>query len=212
MLPTQTLVEQAARDVVRGRAGAGAAVGARHAVDAAARRHLGCARVRPDARARRAAAARLRPRLRPVGPRRLAGPAHDDRETGASRVLATHGHAEPLARYPARAAASKRRHPDGVGRRGRRGRLRMKRFAAPLRGDRSHHVHQRQGRGDGALLRRGAAGGRGLGGVLPHRPPTEAPRARRGDRRLGDRRHRPRAMAAVASATRSSATARKPRR
>ena len=65
----------AARHVVRRRAGAGAAVGARHAVDAAARRPLRRVRLRPDARARRPPAARLRPRLRPLRPRRLAGAA-----------------------------------------------------------------------------------------------------------------------------------------
>ena len=35
-------------------------------------------------------------------------------ETGATRVLATHGHAEPLARY-LREQGSTRRDPDGVG-------------------------------------------------------------------------------------------------
>ena len=65
----------AARDVARRRARAGAAVGARHAVDAPARRHLRRVRLRPDARARRAASARLRSRLRAVRSRRLAGAA-----------------------------------------------------------------------------------------------------------------------------------------
>ena len=78
----------------------GAAFGARHAVDAPAAERVRRFRVRSHARARRAAPARVRPRLRAVAITRtgralLATIA----ETGASRVLVTHGWSEQLARY-----------------------------------------------------------------------------------------------------------------
>ena len=89
----------AARHVVRRRAGAGAAVGPRHTLDAAARRSLRRLRLRPHARPRRSSSARVRSRLRPLRSRRLARTARDDRRDRRSSILATHGHAAPLARH-----------------------------------------------------------------------------------------------------------------
>ena len=51
-----------------------------------------------DAGARRPALEGRRPRLRHLGPRGLAGPARHDRRDRRSRVLATHGYADVLAR------------------------------------------------------------------------------------------------------------------
>ena len=112
------LIERArAARVVRRRAGAGAALGARHAVDAAARRRLRRLRLRPDARARRAPAARLRSRLRAVRSRRLAGAAGDDRgDRGAaasSPRTATRSRSRATSR---RAGSTSGVHPDRVGR------------------------------------------------------------------------------------------------
>ncbi len=45
-------------------------------------------------------------------------------DTGAPRVLATHGHAEPLARFLAETRARHGCHPHGLGARGRRGLMR----------------------------------------------------------------------------------------
>ena len=45
---------------------------------------------------------------------------HTIEETGARRVLATHGHAEPLARFLAEQGLAERHDPDGVGRRAER--------------------------------------------------------------------------------------------
>ena len=79
------------------------------------RRRVGCVRVGPDAGPRRPASARLRSRVRPVGPRRLARAARTVEETGASRVLATHGHAEAFARVlSARNGAASGKESDGV--------------------------------------------------------------------------------------------------
>ena len=104
-----------ARHVVRRRAGPRAALGARHAMDAPARYHSdafasGLMRVRGVRRQR-------------AFDRGFVLSDHADwpallqtiEETGAGRVLATHGHAEPLARFCASRDA-RRRHPDGVGR------------------------------------------------------------------------------------------------
>ena len=99
MLADAAADRAAARHVVRRRAGAGAAVGARHAVDAPARRALRRVRLRADARARRPPAARLRSRLRLSDHADWPALLETIVETGAGRVLATHGHAEPLARF-----------------------------------------------------------------------------------------------------------------
>ena len=73
--------------LLQARAGAGAALGAGHAVDAALRQLLGCFRQRVDAAARHAPAARRRSRLRDVGPCRLAGlAAGHRRHRGRARV------------------------------------------------------------------------------------------------------------------------------
>ena len=186
---------------VRRRAGAGAAVGAGHAVDAPARRALRRLRLRPDAGARRPAPARVRSRVRALRPRRLAGAARDDRRDRRRRVLATHGHAEPLARYLREQGLD-----AGVIRTAWEGeprvtdrlaglRAEMNRVSpAPLRRHRPHDVDQRQGRRDGRVLRLGAARRRGLGGLLPHRPAAEAAAALLVHRQLDARRDRPAAM------------------
>src|SRR5690606_24876787 len=108
---------------------AGTALRPRDAVDAAARRSVRCARVGPDARARRPPSARLRSRLRPLRSRRLAGAPRDDRRQ-RRRARARHARARRTARaVPARAGGGRRHDPDRLGGRGRRRRPRMKRFA-----------------------------------------------------------------------------------
>ena len=134
-------------------------------------------RLRPDARARRPPPARLRSRLRPVRSRRLAGAARDHRARPAPRrVLATHGHAEPLARFlreqgvdggvirtawedeePARTT------PNEALRRGL--------FAAI---DRHRRRPTPRSRRWCRYFADGAARRRGVGGVLPDRPAAEA--------------------------------------
>ncbi len=82
----------------------------------------------------------------PTGPRCCGR----SRETGASRVLVTHGHSEPLARYLREQGLQ-----SGVlrDRRSRaRRRTEVRRFADLYDALDSHHLHQREGGGDGALL------------------------------------------------------------
>ena len=208
---------QAARHVICGRARAGAAVSARDAVDAAARRSLRRVRVGPHARPWRAAAARVRSRVRAVRSRRLARPAPDRSWRPApSRVLATHGHAEALARYLREhglEAGVIRTAWEGEAARERwPARNELQRFAAGCSSDRSDDVDQRQGRRDGAVLRERAAGGCRVGGVLPHRTAAQATGARDARSASGRWRRRGWRMAARANAMPSSATARRLRR
>ena len=100
MVPTQLVVGDGEGGLVRGRAGAGAAE------RAAARTWMrrfgepptafasGWMRVRGNRRRRG-----VRPRLRALGPRGLAGAAAHGGGDRASRVLVTHGYVGPLARY-----------------------------------------------------------------------------------------------------------------
>ena len=185
-----------ARHLVRRRAGAGAAVGARDAVDAPARRSLRRARLRADARARRPPPARLRSRLRPVRSRRLAGAARHHR---GDRRQPRAGDARPrraAGALPARAGRRRRRHPHRLGRRRRRRRVTNEGVRHPLRRHRRDDVDQRQGRGHRPLSGGGAGRRRGVGGVLPHRPAVEAPAALPRHLGLDDDARRRRGMAA----------------
>ena len=156
---------------LRGRAGARAAVGRRLALDAPLRRRRDRLRLGLDAGARQPAPARLRPRLRALRPRRLAGPARArSRETGA-RARARHPRLHRRAgALPARARAGRAAashtpfegEADGLT-------LRASSRAA-LRGARPTTSHQRQGGGAGrATSATAPPRGRGLGAVLPHR-------------------------------------------
>jgi hypothetical protein len=68
-------------------------------LDAPLRRLQRCLRQRLDAAARGAPAARRRPRLRAVRPRRLARPAGRDPATGAQQVVVTHGSIPVMVRW-----------------------------------------------------------------------------------------------------------------
>ena len=161
--------------VVRRRAGPGAALGARHAVDAAAGRLLrrvclGPMRVRGVRRQRN-----CRSRLRPVRSRRLAGAASRRFARSAPHACSRPTVIRSRWRATWRAGDRQRRDPHGVGR---RSRLTTRRHEASvrgtLRGARPDDLDQRQSRGDGALLRERAAGRCGVGGVFPDRPAAEA--------------------------------------
>ena len=99
MLPTLPATAEK-QDGLRGRADHRAAERRRHAVDAALRRAFQRLLLGLDAGARRPAPPRLRPRLRDLGSRGLAGAArHLLRDSGAKRMLLTHGYSDALARY-----------------------------------------------------------------------------------------------------------------
>ena len=85
-------------------------------------------------------------------------------ETGA-RVVATHGHAEPLARHLTRQRAPGRRHSHRLGRR--RGADDQMIASRTSTRRRSAQLHQREGRGDGAVTSARAARRCRVGGVLP---------------------------------------------
>ena len=85
---------------------------------------------------------------------------------------------------PARAGPRRRRHAHGVGRRGRRRRPRMIRFAALFAALDSTNATNAKVEAIARYLAGGARRRRRVGGVLPHRPPPEAPRP--GPRRSAD--------------------------
>ena len=193
LLDTSTVVEQRARLVLRRRADSRAALGARHAVDAPARRLLRRVRVRHDADPRRQASTQRRPRLRALRPRRLAGSAPDDRRGRRASRADDARHPEPLARYL---------RAQGIDSGVIRTAWERRPARRPSRSDpcvsspslfaraRSDDVDQREGGRDGALLRPRACGGRRVGDVLSDRPASEAPAAVGGDRRVDAGRHR----------------------
>ena len=146
----------ARRGVLRRRARAGTVIGSGHAVDAAPRRHLRRIRVWPDARARRPAAARFRPRLHPVRSRRLAGAVTDNRRYRRGACVRN-----PWLRRSARALSGPSAGCEaGVMRTAWEGETApaidaMKRFAALYDAIDRDDLHQRQGRRHGrAIFRR----------------------------------------------------------
>ena len=166
------------RQVVRGRADRGAALGARQHLDAALRRPFVGVRLGMDAHPRRAPSPRLRPRVRVVRSRRLGrARATPSPRRRRERVFVTHGYTDALARFldrPRPRGARRGARSTKASPRGRRNDG-MKRFADLYDEiDRTTSTNAKVA----ALVTlspRRPAGRRGLGALLPHRPPAEAP-------------------------------------
>ncbi len=156
-------------------------------------RRVGRVRVRPDARARRPPPARVRPRLRAVGSRRLAGAAARRSRRPARRASSRRTATASRSRATSRRTGST---PASSAPRGKESRRRVKRFASLYDAiDRTTSTNAKVA----AMVRYFLAAppaDAAWAVYLPDRPASQTPGSVRGDPGLDARGHRPRRLAA----------------